>query len=199
MLGILAFGSLIDEPGKEIEAATADRQKMRTPFYVEFARSSSTRGGAPTLVPVDKGGATVDATLLVLNDTISEREAMNILWRRETRKDIGSREEYQSRSNPGPNRVLVRAVQLAEGKALYTDFPDAGKITNPTAKLLADLAVSSAKNDHVPTEHNGISYLIAARKAGIMTPLLPEFEKEVLRIIEAETLEAALVKVQTDG
>jgi hypothetical protein len=51
-LGILAFGSLIDNPGAEIEAALVGRKlNIRTPFGVEFARSSIKRGGAPTLVP----------------------------------------------------------------------------------------------------------------------------------------------------
>jgi len=56
-LGILAFGSLIDRPGWEIEQAIVTRKSgIRTPFSVEFARSSRTRAGAPTLVPVEAGG-----------------------------------------------------------------------------------------------------------------------------------------------
>ena len=38
MLGILAFGSLINDPGEELEAATKSRKPMMTPFRVEFAR-----------------------------------------------------------------------------------------------------------------------------------------------------------------
>jgi hypothetical protein len=50
-IGIVAFGSLIDNPGREIEAALVGRKlNVRTPFGVEFARSSTKRGGAPTLV-----------------------------------------------------------------------------------------------------------------------------------------------------
>jgi cation transport regulator ChaC len=53
-LGILAFGSLIDNPGWEIEEAiTARKSGIRTPFGVEFARKSrktrspnSSEGGA---------------------------------------------------------------------------------------------------------------------------------------------------------
>ena len=37
-LGILAFGSLIDNPGAEIESALVGRKlNVRTPFGVEFA------------------------------------------------------------------------------------------------------------------------------------------------------------------
>jgi hypothetical protein len=197
MLGILAFGSLIDDPGPELEAATAERREMQTPFRIEFARSSSTRGGGPTLVPVTHGGATVKATLLVLNGTISEAEAKNILWRRETRH-IGTERTYREPTNPGPNRVLVKTAEVAAGKALYTDFPDAGKLANPAAEQLAELAVSSARNDEVPTELNGISYLMAAKRAGVMTPLLPGYEAEVLRLAGAGSLQAALTKLQAD-
>ena len=56
-IGILAFGSLINSPGAEIEAALIGRKlNVCTPFGVEFARSSIGRGGAPTLVPVQQGG-----------------------------------------------------------------------------------------------------------------------------------------------
>jgi hypothetical protein len=53
-IGILAFGSLIGNPGDEIaalEIAAERRHGVLTPFPVEFARSSTKRGGAPTLVP----------------------------------------------------------------------------------------------------------------------------------------------------
>jgi len=44
-VGILAFGSLIDNPGKEIEAALVGRKtNVVTPFRVEFARKSTKRG-----------------------------------------------------------------------------------------------------------------------------------------------------------
>jgi hypothetical protein len=48
----LAFGSLIDNPGAEMEAALVGRKlNVRTPFGVQLAHSSTKRGGAPTLVP----------------------------------------------------------------------------------------------------------------------------------------------------
>ncbi len=79
-IGILAFGSLIDSPGAEIEAALAGRRvNVRTPFGVEFARSSTKRGGAPTLVPLKQGGTPVLAQILLVN--VSEQEAKNRLWR----------------------------------------------------------------------------------------------------------------------
>jgi len=43
-VGILAYGSLIYEPGEEIGPLVVKRLSIETPFCVEFARSSSTRG-----------------------------------------------------------------------------------------------------------------------------------------------------------
>jgi len=54
----LAYGSLIDDPGSEIQPVIARLiEGVETPFKVEFARSSEKRDGAPTLVPVKEGGA----------------------------------------------------------------------------------------------------------------------------------------------
>lgn len=87
MIGILAYGSLIDDPGGEIEPYIIKRIEIETPFPVEFARSSRTRDGAPTLVPVSQGGSTVHAVILVLDREVSESQARDVLWRRE-RSDL---------------------------------------------------------------------------------------------------------------
>ena len=192
-LGILAYGSLIDDPGDEIAAATSHRKKMTTPFSIEFGRSSGTRGSAPTLVPVSSGGAPVNAVLLVLKDSVSEDDAASMLWRRETRK-TDSTKRYIRPKQPGPNNVLVESVKIGGVTILYTDFADAGKLKSPTAKQLAEFAVTSAGNRSVPDGRDGISYLISAKKAGISTPLMPDYEKEILRITGTATLEEALAK-----
>jgi hypothetical protein len=194
-LGILAYGSLIDDPGEEIGGATSRRVAMKTPFAIEFGRSSHTRGGAPTLVPVKVGGAAVNAVLLVLKDSVSEEQAASMLWRRETRKKDNTK-QYVPPEHPGPNSVLVKSVTIGGVKILYTDFADSGKLKNPTAKQLAEFAVASARNRHVPEGRDGISYLISAKKAGIRTPLMPDYEREILRITGAATLEHALAKLK---
>ena len=50
-VGILAYGSLIAEPGVEIGSLIVRRIDILTPFSVEYARFSATRGGRPTAVP----------------------------------------------------------------------------------------------------------------------------------------------------
>ena len=79
-LGILAYGSLITSPGPEIASLTVERIKnVETPFKVEFARKSKTRGYAPTLIPVDSGGASVKAEIIVIKDHFAPDLAADML------------------------------------------------------------------------------------------------------------------------
>ncbi len=193
--GIFGFGSLIVDPGQELAAATERREETETPFAIEYGRSSGTRGGAPTLVPVKSGGAKVKATVFVLKDSISEQEAKNILWRRETRQ-VGSGKQYKRPAHPGPNSVLAAytANLLGLDKIFYTDFADSGKLTDPTPAQLARLAVDSASDPKVKEGMDGITYLMNAKKSGIETPLTPAYEKEILRLTGTTSLEEALAK-----
>lgn len=193
--GIFGFGSLISDPGEELTKATGSRQDLETPFAVEYGRSSNTRGGAPTLVPVKTGGARVKATVFVLRDSISEQEAQDILYRRERHK-VGSGLTYNSSAEPGKNRIVVAAWPHLIGleKVFYTDFSDAGKLTNPTPASLAKLAVDSARDPGVPEGNDGISYLMNAKRAGIVTPLSAEYEREILKLAGTVSLEQALAK-----
>lgn len=195
-IGILAYGSLIDDPGDEIKAATVSRiENVETPFKVEFARSSNTRGGAPTLVPVTEGGARVKAVVLILEDSVSERQAADILWRRETHR-VGSGRRYNPSAVPNQNTVLVERAHNFCGveTVLYTRI--AANIGTPTPELLAELAVGSARAGVVREGMDGISYLISARRHGILTPLMPKYVEAVLRRTRAETLEDALAKAR---
>ena len=197
-IGIFGFGSLIADPGEELANATVSRLEAKTPFAIEYAHSSThTRSGAPTLVPVKSGGAKVKAIIFVLKDSISDQEAADILYRRETRQ-IGSGKAYKPPSKPGPNTVLVATAPNVKGvaKVLYTDFPDSGKLVNPTAKQLAELAVGSARSKDVPEGMDGISYLMNAKNAGIITPLTADYEKEILKLTDTASLDDALKKTR---
>ena len=197
MIGILAFGSLINDPGPEIQAATVDRKEVKTPFNVEFARySGKTRGGAPTLVPVESGGLNVNAVVFILKDTVSMKEAANMLWRREIGR-VGTKESYNAPSKPTPNSVLVKSISNFEGmdNVLYTDFPDDGKISEPTSKDLSAKAIESAKA--ISNGKDGISYLMNAKTSGIITPLMSDYENKILQSTKSDTLEKALEIVRT--
>ena len=193
-IGILAFGSLISDPGAELDAKLEKRILTKTPFPVEYGRySGTTRGGAPTLVPHDCG-APVDAEILVLDDTVGLAEAKDMLWRRECGK-IGYCEKYNEGTSP--NSVLVRQTNdpAFAGEILYTDFHCEGKIPVPTAGDLARQAICSvgkAKRDR-----DGVTYLINSLAAGIQTPLSGEYQGEILKRTGAGSLQEALEVART--
>jgi hypothetical protein len=189
-VGILAFGSLINDPGPEIKEKITMRVRTLTPFPVEYARYSTTRGGAPTLVPHAKGDP-VEGELLVLEDSVSVADAKSMLWRRERRK-TGTRETYVEGTSP--DSVLVREWlgSPCVDSALYTDFNPAGKIAAPLAAELAKRAIQSVKA--AKEGMDGITYLKNNLASGIKTKLTTEFEAHILKQTKASSLEEALRK-----
>lgn len=197
-IGILAYGSLIEEPGKEIASLIHERiEKIETPFSIEFARSSSTRNGAPTVVPVESGGCPVNATILVLDAGISSEEAKDLLWRRETRNECSDK-HYTEPSEASPNKMVVESLKTFAkiDVVLYTKL--GANIKDLNAAKLADLAIKSAKSEAGRTGKDGISYLISVKRQGISTPLMPGYENEILRKTGASSLEDALTRCR-DG
>ena len=186
-IGILAYGSLEDDPGEEIGPLVAERiEGVETPFRVEFARESRTRDGAPTLAPVSEGGATVSASILVLQNFVSEHEATDMLWRRETRKE-GSEQRY----NP-PSEVTVRRLENFKGLDVVLHVEVRANIADLSPRKLAESAIRSARSNAGKTGRDGITYLIAAKKNDVKTPLMPEYQREILRLTGTNTLERAL-------
>jgi hypothetical protein len=188
MVAILAYGSLIDDPGMELKPLIVAECDVTTPFPVEYARSSGKRGGGPTLIPV-ADGCRVSARLLVLAASTTATQAKDMLWRRETGRTTG---RYNPDNPPTPNTVLIDEL---------TDFPDystvlstriASNITRLTADRLAELAICSAKNPNVARNENGISYLQRAKTVGVLTRLTNDYEAAILQQTGASTLEHAL-------
>ena len=191
-LGILAFGSLIDDPGGEIQSKIIMRIKTTTPFPVEFGRySGRTRGGAPTLVKHDAGDP-VSAEILVFDDSVSFDEAEEMLYRRERRR-VGSSEKYVRRTDK--DSVLVEAYTELPSVAsvLYTDFWREGKVEQPNAVELATHAIESVKK--ADPGMDGITYLMNAMAAGIRTPLTEAYSEEILRRSKTNSLREALRKL----
>lgn len=195
MVGILAFGSLINDPGCELSAAIVEKRHVRTPFPVEYARLSKSRSWAPTLVPVEDGGASVSAILFVLRGDVSLETAKNMLWRRET-KQVGSDKYYRELKKPTAKTVLIKELREFEGieHVLYVDFTPAGKLQTPTASELAASAVNSARA--LSTDEDGITYLRNAMASGVVTPLTASYEKAVLELTSANRLEDAREKLR---
>ena len=191
-VGILAYGSVISDPRAEIESVAIDRIKIKTPFNVEFARKSRTRNGAPTLVPVKDHGGPVDAWIIVVN--ASWEDASNVLWRRET-GNVGSGKAYTPPVKVGENTVEIKWLESFNGLDMVAYTSIAANIKPLAAKTLADLAIESVRQRR--DDRDGISYLIAAKAAGIMTPLSDAYEREIKRAVGVEDLHEALHKVRS--
>jgi cation transport regulator ChaC len=193
-IGILAYGSLISNPGCEIKrACSCIISDVMTPFHIEFARKSDGRGGAPTLVPVERGGAHVKGRIFVMS--LTEQEAANVLYRREINK-IGSDRTYDNTKEVTEKRVRVERLTNFAGLdvVLYTRI--AATIDPLTAENLADLAIKSVGDPKAGCRRDGISYLIDAKQHGIFTALSPDYEAEILRKTGCGTLEDALAKLR---
>jgi hypothetical protein len=186
-VGILAYGSLIRDPGWEIRPLIARAIETTTPFPVEYARLSRKRGGAPTVVPHELGGP-VEAQVLVLLDTVSLAQAKDLLWRRETRNE-GSNLRY--RENPSPKAVLVRDWPgWGLDHVVYTDFHPTGKLSMPDPGKLADAAVNSVAK--APDGRDGISYLMDLIGDCVKTPLTDQYQAAILAQTGTSSLSEAL-------
>lgn len=193
-IGILVYGSLIEDPGDEIKPLIIQRiNDVATPFKIEFARTSKSRDGAPTLVEYEDGSV-VNGQILVLKDDISLREAKNLLWRRETRNE-NTDKKYKEVESPPPNKVIVEEMKSFSGLdyVIYTKIGN--NISNLTPDALSELAIYSAKKEAGKNGKDGISYLISVKRQGIVTPLMATYEKAILDTMDTDTLENALKKV----
>ena len=198
-IGILAYGSLIEEPGEEIEPLIVSRIKnVTTPFSIEFARSSKTRGGAPTVIPVESGGSRVKAQIVELSDLVTIREAESLLWRRETGR-VGQNIEYKRPEIVVLNTMLVEHIHnLHEiDTVLYTIL--GSNIEDVSPNKLADLAIASVKEAAGKNGREGISYLLSLDRCGIITKMSNEYERAILNKTGTYSLQEALEKLQNDA
>ncbi len=190
-VGIMAFGSLVDEPGTELADVTARRIAIETPFAVEFARSSRSRDGAPTLVPVRDGGAHIPAVELVLDDSVTVTEARAMLYRRETRRwnDAGA----------GAQAAWIAELTDFAGisTCLYTALEP--NMRPLTAEKLAGLALSSAAAKAGAARRDGISYLLQQKRRGIVTPMMTAYEEAVLAHTGARDLASAWARARSEA
>lgn len=174
-LGILAFGSLIWAPESELDAIVSHRiSNVKTPFKVEFARKSTSRGYGPTLIRVEEGGAEVNGMILVLKDDITAEQATEVVKKRERGAPVSRLRDFN-----GINVVLYADPQP--------------NIENLSPRVLAELAINSVRLTDVGRD--GITYLMKAKDIGIVTPLMQVYEKEVLWQTSTKTLVDALGKL----
>ena len=192
-IGILAYGSLIHDSGEELKRAEDSRIPVVTPFAVEYARQSASRDGAPRLVPFEDGRK-VNGVLIVLKEGITEREATDMLYHRET----GHTDHYDPKHMPRDpkDKVYVDRRTNWEGIDVVLSTRIARNIEPLTPDHLANLAIVSAKGKAGEKERDGIHYLLMCTRAGIRTELSDAYERSILEKTAADDLKSAWKKVR---
>lgn len=197
-IGILAFGSLIDNPGQEIKDLEITRINCETPFNIEFARISASRSDAPTLIPIQDNskGKKTKATVIVLDEKISLDEAKSILWRRECHK-TDKPQKFKEPKNPTSKNVLIGELRnfCEVDKVIYTYFLLQDEYKDLTSEKLAEHAIKSILSTAGQEEKDGIRYLLSAVEHGIETEYSKEYEEHILRRTETNSLREAIEKL----
>ena len=200
---ILAYGSLIDDPWQEIKKYLEGIiDNIETPFNVEFARSSSWRCGAPTLVPYEKWEKVI-WKILVLKDWISENEVRNILYRRELNQ-VWNKEKIFDKKNilnlencyDNKTKFTCKIIELENfaklDKVFITSF--SANIENLSAEKLSELATKSFENEDCRKEkRDWINYLFYAKNFWIKTKLSEDYKKEILKKLWKNSLEEIIM------
>ena len=195
--GILAYGSLLTRLGAELDELIERRiDGVPTPFAV-VARAASRRSGAPTLAPVERGGAGIFGALLVLHSGVDLERVRDALYRREINQ-VGTELTYDPHEPPSPDRVRIGHLRDHLGCAhlLYAQLP---ATLEPDPTDLARRAIASAEATAGAEGRDGISYLMGIKANGIETPLTPPYEAEILRQTGASDLAHALTKVRLES
>lgn len=191
-IGILAFGSLIDDPGEELQSFIVERKGgVITPFNIEYGRKSSKRGNAPTLIPVSNGGQKVEATLLILKEGLTLDEVKDMLYRRET-NNVGTNRIYTKRNQPNPNQLVIQEHTDLNDVQIYLTANYGCNLKEITPDILADLAIQSFNSKEVERGRDGISYLNNNINNKIITPLTEGYRSAILKKMMANNLEEIL-------
>jgi hypothetical protein len=128
--------------------------------------------------------------VLVLNEEASNASATDMLFRRE-RNQVGSEIIYKHKENPGPDDVVIEQIRDFGSCDIVVYTRIATNIHPLTATKLAELAIASAKKSAGARHRDGITYLIEAKKYGVITALSAAYEAEVLLQTTTDSLEAA--------
>jgi hypothetical protein len=191
MIGILAYGSLLSNPGPEIRSVLDYViPDVVTPFPVEYARRSLSRTGAPTLVQVDFGNP-VNGIILVLKDHVTSQNAKDMLYRRERHKESKMSLVYDDeKQRKKQGSVLIEYLKNFHriSEVYYTqiesNFPEilSKEISEEVkADLLADAAIKSINLDTYGKGLDGIQYLADNIDAGVITSLTEVYRQALLQ------------------
>lgn len=167
-VAILAYGSLLYQPGPELALVIVGREPCSTPFPVEYGRASARWGGGPVLVPHPAGGPVLGA-LLHLAPSVGLGDAVHMLATREGLPDT---------------RGVVEVADIGDGIVLTAALPRNLPAPDMVPRHLARRALASAATGR----RNGVAYLRGAIAAGIRTPCTDAYADAILEITGATTL-----------
>ena len=170
-----------------VSPAFTKRQQMLSPDQYEIVDVRTLRGVRRALLFPK---AILQAEFAA-NATVRQR-----LWRREIDK-VGQGGCYQHSTKPGPNTLVIERHECLEGIAVVFSARFAATISPLTAEHLAELAIESARREI--DGRDGITYLMNAKRSGIVTPLSDSYEQEILRRTETYNLAGALHKIQRNS
>ncbi len=193
MIGILAYGSLITDTGREIlDLKDHYIQPVATPFPVEYARRSKTHANAPTLVSVPEGnGDPVQAAVIVLKDGTPLQKALDMLYRREIHRVGDLQSNYRQPDDNGLNRVRITQLNGFAGldTVIYTNLTanfveilDDRYDDQQKAVFLCQAACESLNEQTFYDCQDGIHYLYAAIQSGVQTRLTNLYAQAILNI-----------------
>lgn len=207
MIGILAYGSLITDPGTELEPFIFEKIPCTTPFCVEYARRSTSRANAPTLAIVPESiGAPVKGVVLLLKPDVDIQDSKNMLFRRELHRENDVTAIYIDQVQRKKKDALVIEV-LADycgcDEVYYTELEaNFSKILDPNipneakSNLLAHAAIDSVTSATFEAGLDGVQYLQDNVKAGIKTPLSRLYETAILELTDhASNLAEARLRI----
>jgi hypothetical protein len=170
-IAILAYGSLLDEPGPELAALTTGREPFTTPFPVEYGRASERWNGGPVLVPHPQGGP-VEGALLLLAAGVELGQAVEVLRAREGAPDA---------------RGIVEVATERPLTVLAASLPRNLPLPDMEPARLAERAARSVAGG----PRNGVAYLRRAMASGVRTPRTAAYARALLEMSGAATLEVA--------
>ena len=128
--------------------------------------------------------------VLALHDSVTETAAQDMLYRRE-RNRVDSGDVYAEVDLANPDSAFLGRLVGFAGLDVVFHAALRANIEEPTPELLARLAIASAAAPSGAVGRDGIRYLMDARQSGILTPLMPEYEAEILRLTGGRDLEEA--------
>ncbi|MBF0449345.1 MAG: uracil-xanthine permease [Candidatus Magnetomorum sp.] len=204
-IGILVYGSILCDPGKEIKQHIQKIIPTITPFKVEYARKSKIRFNAPVLVPVEQNGTHVNAQIIILKQDVTEEMARDFLYRRAINFVDEPAIVYSDKDKHENMSLEIKSLNDFQNvkKVLYTAFkPNIDMVNNPQispdekAKELAYLAIESVNQNTFCMQRDGIRCLIENKAAGVQTPLCDAYTREILhRASGARDLNEARLRI----